>query len=163
MSGRLPSLLPVDLDEPQRKLYDSLVANELGWADRSRFQVIATDGSLLGPFNPLLFSPVLGTAWMGVFRTDKSHTSLSPRVHEVVVLTVGAGWNSGYELYAHAAVAKATGLSDEGIEAIVAGQPPDFQSEEEAIAHEFTWQLTQTHRVPSDLYTRASQVLGREV
>jgi 4-carboxymuconolactone decarboxylase len=162
MSGRLPSLKPADLDEEQRKFYDSLVANEVPWADRSGVRAIAPDGSLLGPFNPLLFSPVLGAAQVGVFRADKSSTSLPPRVHEIIVLTVGAAWNSEYELYAHSAVAKLAGLPDAVIGALVSGQPPDLQSEQEASAYAFTWQLTHKHRIDADTYARAAQAFGHK-
>ncbi len=160
MSGRLPLLKPADLDEAQRRFYDSLVANEVPWADKSGARAIAPDGSLLGPFNSLLFNPVLGTAQVGVFRADKRSTSLSPRVHEIVVLTVGAAWGSEYELYAHSAVAKAAGLPDAVIQALGSGQPPDLQSEQEASAHEFTWQLTRKHRIDPATYARAARAFG---
>jgi 4-carboxymuconolactone decarboxylase len=86
-------------------LYDSLVASEVAWAEGAGVRAIAPDETLLGPFNALLFTPILGTAQVGVFRADKASTSLSRRVHEIVVLTVGAAWRSEYELYAHSAVA----------------------------------------------------------
>lgn len=94
MRGRLPNLAPGDLDEAQRALYDTLVVHEVAWAEGAGVRAIAPDATLLGPFNPLLFSPVLGTAQVGVFRADKAATSLSRRVHEIVVLTVGAAWRS---------------------------------------------------------------------
>jgi hypothetical protein len=111
MSGRLPQLKPEDLNDAQRTLYDALVASFGAWADTSGFQVIAPDRSLLGPLNPLLFSPALGAAQVDVFHADRASTSLPPRVHEVVILTVGAAWDSDYELYAHSATGKLAGLS----------------------------------------------------
>jgi 4-carboxymuconolactone decarboxylase len=162
MSSRLPSLKPADLDGVQRELYDNLVANEVPWAERSTIRSMSPDGSLLGPFNPLLFSPVLGAAQVGVFRADKSSTSLPPRVHEIIVLTVGAAWKCGYELYAHSAVAKRAGLPFSVIEALVSGQPPDLQSEQEASAYAFTWQLTHKHRIDADTYARAEQAFGHK-
>jgi 4-carboxymuconolactone decarboxylase len=162
MISRLPSLKPTDLDGAHRELYDNLVENEVPWAEGSGVRAIAPDGSLLGPFNPLLFSPVLGAAQVGIFRADKSSTSLPPRVHEIIVLTVGAAWNSKYELYAHSAVAKLAGLPDSVIEALVSGQPPDLQSEQEASAYAFTWQLTNKHRIDADTYARAEQAFGHK-
>lgn len=162
MGDRLPPLKPADLDAAQRELYDSLVVNEVNWAEQSGARAIAPDGSLLGPFNPLLFNPVLGAAYIGVFRADKQGTSLSPQVHEVVVLTVGAVWNSAYELYAHTAVGKTAGLSDGVIGAIATGQAPEFQSEEEACAHRFAWQLTDGRRVDPETYGHAVQMFGHQ-
>jgi 4-carboxymuconolactone decarboxylase len=160
MSGRLPSLTRAGLDETQRKLYDSLVANELPWAEKSGFEAVAPDGSLLGPFNPILFSPVLGRAMLDVFHADKTDSSLSPRVHEIVVLTVGAVWSAEYELYAHSAVARALGLSEALIEAIVSGGSPAFQSDQEAVAHDFTRQLAHGHHVDPETYARAVRLFG---
>jgi 4-carboxymuconolactone decarboxylase len=162
VNGRLPQLKPEDLNETQRPFYDSLVASYGPWADKSGFEVIAPDRSLLGPLNALLFSPVLGAAQIDVFHADKASTSLSPRVHEVVILTVGAAWASDYELYAHSAVGQLAGLSDDVIDALLAGQPPDFRNDQEAIAHEFTRQLIGDHRVETDTYVRAEQAVGHK-
>ena len=162
MTSRLPYLRPGALDEAQRALYDSLVANEIAWTERSGVEAIASDGSLRGPFNALLFSPALGKAQLGVFRADKRSTSLSPRVHEVVVLTVGASCNAGYELYAHGAIAKSVGISGAVVQALADGHSPDFESEQETIAHEFTRQLTEDHRVSAETYERAEKEFGHK-
>jgi len=162
MSGRLPALKPDDLNEAQRRLYESLVASYGPWADTAGFDVIAADGSLLGPLNPLLFSPELGAAQIEVFHADKAGSSLSPRVHEVVILTVGKAWNSDYELYAHSAVGRQAGLPDDLVAALLAGALPDFRNEQEAIAHEFTQQLVDEHRVDAETYTRAEQTFGHK-
>jgi 4-carboxymuconolactone decarboxylase len=162
MSGRLPALRRADLDDARLELYESLVANEIPWADKSAVRVIDSDGSLLGPFNPLLYSPALGAAQIELFRVEKRATSLSPRVHEVVILTVGAAWGSDYELYAHTAIGRSVGLSDDVIEALAAGLPPTFDSDEEASAHEFTRQLVHRHRVDERTYERAARALGHK-
>jgi 4-carboxymuconolactone decarboxylase len=160
MSGRLPSLTPADLDDAQRELYDALVVNEVALFDKAGVAVIAPEGSLLGPFNPLLLNPVLGRAQIGVFRADRSSTSLSPRVHEIVILTVGAAWASDYELYAHRIVGKLAGLTDDVIQALVSGRPPQLQNAQEATAYEFTRQLTYGHRVEAETYAQATKAFG---
>jgi 4-carboxymuconolactone decarboxylase len=73
-------------------------------------------------------------------------------VHEVVILNVGAAWSSEYELYAHQIVGQRTGLPDDLIEALASRRPPQLQDEREAIAHEFTRQLTDDHRVDAATY-----------
>jgi 4-carboxymuconolactone decarboxylase len=162
MSGRLPQLRPEDLNDAQRTLYDALVASFGAWADTSGFEVIAPDRSLLGPLNPLLFSPALGAAQIDVFHADRASTSLPPRVHEVVILTVGAAWASDYELYPHSATAKLAGLSDDVVDALLTGQPPDFRNDQEAIAHAFTRQLLGEHRVETETYAPAQQAFGHK-
>jgi 4-carboxymuconolactone decarboxylase len=162
MSGRLPRLKPEDLNDAQRALYYNLVASYGPWADKSGFEVMAPDGSLLGPLNPLLFSPVLGGAQVDVFHADKRASSLSPRVHEVVILTVGAAWGSEYELYAHSAVGRLAGLSDDVVQALAAGEPPDFRNEQEAIAYELTQQLLDQHRVEPETFATAERLFGHK-
>jgi 4-carboxymuconolactone decarboxylase len=162
MSGRLPQLKPEELNGAQRALYDALVASFGPWADQSGFEVIAPDRSLLGPLNPLLFSPAIGAAQIDVYHADKASTSLPPRVHEVIILTVGAAWASDYELYAHSATGKLAGLSDDVVAALLAGEPPDFRNDQELIAHAFTSQLVDQHRVETETYTQAQQAFGHK-
>jgi hypothetical protein len=100
---------PEDLNDAQRSLYDALVVSSGSWADKAGFEAIAPDRSLLGPLNPLLFSPALGAAQIAVFHAAKATTSMPPRVHEVVILTVGAAGDSDYELYGHSATGKLAG------------------------------------------------------
>ena len=137
-----------------------LEANEVEWAERSGVRAIAADGTLLGPFNPLLFNPVLGAAQVAVFRADKSSTSLSARVHEIVVLTVGAAWSSHYELDAHSAVGESAGLEDAVVRAIIAGDVPPFRADDETCAHRFTWQLAHRHTIDRETFAWAVQLFG---
>jgi 4-carboxymuconolactone decarboxylase len=162
MPSRLPSLRPADLDDAQRTLYDSLVVSEVPWASRSSVQTTASDGSLLGPFNALLFNPVLGAAQLAVFRADKASTSLPARLHEIVVLTVGGAWNSKYEIYAHSAMASRAGLPETVIGALASGDPIELDSEDETTAHRIAWQLAHAHRIESPIYERAVQIFGHK-
>jgi 4-carboxymuconolactone decarboxylase len=88
-------------------------------------------------------------------------TSLDNRVRQVVILTVGAVWNSAYELYAHSAEARHAGLPDEVIEALVAGGIPAQLSDDEQLAARFAQQLTAQHRVDAALYAAAERAYGQ--
>jgi 4-carboxymuconolactone decarboxylase len=159
-TGRLRALKRSELDQTQRAFYDSMVANEVPWAQNGGARAIADDGSLLGPFNALLYSPAISAAMLDVFRADKSTTSLSARVHEIVILTVGATCRAAYELYAHRAIGTAVGLPETTIDAIVDGEQPNFDSQAEAAAYDFTWQLTNTHRVDDHSFAQAANAFG---
>jgi hypothetical protein len=104
---------------PPRRQPESLV-------DKAGVEVVAADGSPLGPFNPLLLNPALGAAQIDVFRADKASSSLSRRVHEIVILVVGAAWGSEYELYAHGIVGRLAGLPADVIQALVSGRRPEL-------------------------------------
>ncbi len=159
-TDRLPLLTSSELAPTQREVYDRMMKEQVPWANKSGFTAATPDGKLLGPFNALLYGPEVGQAYLNYFTAEKQNTSLSERVHEVVILAVGAAWGSAYELYAHTAVGKSIGLPAEVIEAIVAGRMPEGVSEAEASAYEFTHQLAGTHRVDAATYTRAKAEFG---
>ena len=160
LGGRLPLLKPADLDGSQRKLHDILVDQMVSWANKSGFEADTGDGSLIGPFNPLLYSPHVGTAFVEYLGAERQHTGLSATVREVIILSVGAVWHSAYELYAHSAVAEKAGLEKPVIDALAAGQTPDRLTDEQKIAHNFARQLAAERRIDPDLYGRAVAVFG---
>ncbi len=159
-TDRLPLLTPGELDPAQKQLYDRMKEEQVPWATKAGFQTVTPDGKMLGPFNTLLYAPEVGQKYLDYFASEREHTPLTKRVHEIVILAVGAAWGSGYELYAHTAVGKSVGLPDDVIEAIVAGQAPEGVSEAEAAAYEFTRQLAATHRVDPAAYARAKAAFG---
>ncbi len=157
---RLPLLPPDSLTPAQNSLHERIQADQIPWAEKSGFEAALPDGRLLGPFNALLYGPEVGAAYLDYFAAEKKNTSLSERVHEIVILTVGAAWGSAYELYAHTAVGKSVGLSEPIINAILAGQTPQGLSAPEAAAYEFTRQLAETRRVDAATYARTQAALG---
>lgn len=63
---------------------------------------------------------------------------------------------------AHSATGKLAGLSDDVVDALLAGRPPDFRNDQEAMAHAFTRQLVGEHRVETATYARADQAFGHK-
>jgi alkylhydroperoxidase family enzyme len=91
---------------------------------------------------------------------ETQFSTLNARVREVVILTCGAFWNAKYELYAHSALARRAGLSEQSIRALATGQPPEAVNADETLAHDFTRQLITEHNVSQDLYSRAAATFG---
>ena len=91
---------------------------------------------------------------------EQVHTSLSARVREIVILAVGAVWQADYELYAHLAVARKAGLSEDTARAVATGGLADGLSDDELIALRLTQQLSTNHRVDESLYRDAENSLG---
>ena len=160
LGGRLPLLAPDDLTVDQRKLYAHFSRTLLPWAEQSGFTAATADGRVIGPFNPLLYSPTVGEGFAAYLAAERAHTSLSPRVREVIILTVGAVWQTAYELYAHAAVATKAGLDPATIDALSAGRTPDGLSDDESAAHAFARQLAADHRVDDATYQVAEKQFG---
>ena len=163
LGGRLPLLRPEALKPEQKTLYDLLVKKAVPWAESSGFKARQPDGTLLGPFNCLLLSPKIATALFELNEIAEGNDStLSPRVRQVVVLTVGAVWHSRYELYAHTAVGEKAGLPEEAIQALCKGEPATALTQEEQVAQRFTRQITETRQVDDQTYGEAVTAFGTE-
>lgn len=162
LGGRLPLVHRQSLAPAQKKLYDHMADNVVPWADSAGFRARTDDGRLIGPFNPALLNPAIGSAFLELQSVEESRTSLSQRARQVVILTVGAVWRSPYELYAHSAVGWQAGLSDDAVRALADGSLPEDLSEREAVAHRIARALSVEHRVDDALYRQAEALFGTE-
>jgi 4-carboxymuconolactone decarboxylase len=160
LGGRLPLLDPQALSAAQRGIYDRINAAFGSWADRVHFQSKTEDGRLIGPFNPMLYSPAISPGFLDVTDAEAKETSLPERVRQVVILAVGAVWKSDYELYAHSAAARTAGLSENAIRTLAAGGLPDDLSDEEKVAQRYARQFSAEHRVDAGLYNSAVGAFG---
>ncbi|MEE6170155.1 MULTISPECIES: carboxymuconolactone decarboxylase family protein [unclassified Mycolicibacterium] len=160
LGGRLPLADPAEFDAAQHELFAKMSSTVVPWATELGFRSITDDGRFIGPFNPALFNPALTAAAGQLLVGEREHTSLSPRVREIIILTVGAAWQSEYEMYAHTAAAKAAGLPDDAIRVLINGGIPESLSPEEKIAAALTRQLSTSHRVDKHLYQKAENTFG---
>ena len=94
LGGRLPLADPATLNPAQREIFDRMATRIVPWANDAQFQSTAEDGRLLGPFNPALLNPAIAAPFLDLQFAEQVHTSLSARVREVVILTVGAVWQA---------------------------------------------------------------------
>jgi dienelactone hydrolase/alkylhydroperoxidase family enzyme len=160
LGGRLPLADPAALNPAQRGILERMASRIVPWANDAQFQSTAEDGRLIGPFNPALLNPAIAGPFLDLQFAEQLHTSLSARVREVVILAVGAVWRADYELYAHLAVARKTGLSEEAARAVATGGLPDDLSYDETIALRLTRELSTSHRVDESLYRVAENIFG---
>ena len=159
---RLRHLSPDELDSEQRALYD--VLNEPDRRSvphlRSDVQMVDEEGRLQGPFNALLFHPLLGSAVQEVSRSLRFDGVLSKRVREIVVLIVAASQRSDFEWHAHAAIAATMGFSDEQIDALATEAVVTFDDPVENVAAALARSLVATGDADDALFERARAVLG---
>ena len=158
LGGRLPLAQRSALAGAKLKLFDRFVAEAVPWAQREGFVVQSADGTLIGPFNPLLESPEMSESFWDWQRGEGQHTTLSEREREVVILAVGAVWRASYELYSHSAVARTTGLSPEQVETLASGRMADQLSTREQCAWRFARQLTAERRIEQPLYDETAEL-----
>ena len=162
LGGRLPLLDPQALSVAQKEVYDRMNRTFVSWAEGIHFQSKTEDGRLIGPFNPILFSPRISARFLDLHDAEEKDTSLSERVRQVVILAVGAVWKSEYELYAHTAAAREAGISEDAIRTLAIGGLPDDLSDQEKIAQRYARQLSAEHRVDAALYDAAEHAFGQQ-
>ena len=73
--SRLPKLLPEDLDDAQRAVYDSIAGGRRA-EGRQLFRLVDEHGGLEGPFNALLLQPRLGHALQALGAAVRYETTL---------------------------------------------------------------------------------------
>jgi 4-carboxymuconolactone decarboxylase len=162
LGGRLPLLVEGDLSAAQKQLYQRMRTHQVPWSDRHNIEGMTVGGRLIGPYNPLLYSPGVGTGFLDFEAAEDQSTSLDERTRQVVILSVGSVWQADYEIYAHTAVAHQAGLPDEAIEALRNGQPANQLTDKEKLAQAYALQLTSAHCVDATLYGKAESAFGRQ-
>ena len=152
LGGRVALLDPQSLTGAGRRTYDTLDKTMVPWADEAGFRSKTLDGKLIGPFNSILFSPDITDSFLALQQAEQKHTTLSDRVRQVVILTVGA----------HSAVARKTGISDATIAALVHAEPAPDLDEKERCAQRFVRQLTAEHQIDDELYAETEAAFGAQ-
>jgi 4-carboxymuconolactone decarboxylase len=160
LGGRLPLLEPDGLSGKAKLLYEEIKKTIVPEAEREGFHSLDEAERLIGPFNATLYSPEICGSFLALQKTEAEKTSLSTRVRQVVILSVGSVWKSAYELYAHSAVAKAIGLVPEQVDALAKGQTVEGLSLEEQLAQVFSLELVFTQAVSPHTYAAARQSFG---
>ena len=160
LGGRIALFDPQSLTPAQKAVYGTIDKKMVPWAESAGFKAKLADGKLIGPFNTILASPEIGSSFLALQGSEQEHTSLSERVRQVVILTVGAVYKSNYERYAHSAVAQKAGLSQQAIHALKQGEDAEELTPEERVAQHFTRQLAAEHQVDDELYQEALSAFG---
>jgi len=124
LSVRIPWLRRDELDEEQRALYDAIAGSPRS-STPGRIPLTDPEGRMYGPWNPLLFTPQLGDALQVFGSQVRFATSLSPRLREIAILELARSRESEFEWMAHRLTGLAVGISEDEVEAIRRGTPPE--------------------------------------
>jgi 4-carboxymuconolactone decarboxylase len=131
--ARIKKLDPSCLDDEQRSLYDAIAGGRRAQGPQL-FRLTDEDGRLEGPFNAFLLQPRLGSALQALGSAVRYDTGLDDRCREIAILVVAAHWRSGFEWYAHEAVARSAGLGDAELTAIRDGRHGELDGREAVVA-----------------------------
>lgn len=160
MTGRLTPLTPEQMNEAQRALYESIVGGRR--AEGRANSLTAPDGSIVGPFDAYLRSPLIGTR-LAELGESLRYDSVVPRnLLELAIIVVGRHWTAQFEWYAHSRMALAAGVDPAIVEAIAHRQTPTFSDPAEAAVYRFASQLVGGFGVDDATYDELVERLGEQ-
>lgn len=160
LGGRLPLLHPDELSPDQRAVYQRMSTHQVPWAARHGFRAATEDQRLIGPFNVLLHSPVTAAGFLDFEAAEDRGTSLTGRVRQVIILSVGSVWHADYEQYAHSALALDAGFSQHTVDLLRHGQTAPQLGPDEALAQRYAISLAARHRVDQATHDQAVAAFG---
>lgn len=149
--------IPTDtMTDEQRRVFDGITGGPRAKGDPSEF--LNEEGALRGPFNAMLYSPIMGDLLQQLGGKLRYETIIPAPLRELAIITVGRHFKAEYEWWAHVKVGKKEGLSDETIDRVMNGQVP--ANADEAIVYKFVTDLQVKTRVDDALYAEALDLLG---
>lgn len=150
---------PAGLDAAQRLLYDAITQ---GPRSTQAGRVPVTDGSgrLLGPFDVMLLTPLIGDAVQRLGVAIR-FGELPARTRELAILTVAATVRSQFEWWSHERAALAAGVSAAQLQQLLDGEVPDDLDDRDRAVVAATALLARDRRLSDDDYAEAQRVLGR--
>jgi 4-carboxymuconolactone decarboxylase len=121
---------------------------------------VPTRPGALGPYNALLYSPVVGRRFAALGESVRFDNSLDPRLRELVTLVVAAFYRAEFEWATHARWARRAGVDQDTIDALAKHEVPRIDDAEDKTVYEFASVLIETGRVPDAEYQAALDLLG---
>jgi 4-carboxymuconolactone decarboxylase len=159
MSPRLDKLAPESLDAHQLAVYQAVTGGRRG-TGQQLFRLTDEAGRLEGPFNAFLLQPRLGGALAALGEAVRYETALTDRAREIAILVVAQHWDSAFESYAHEAVARHVGITDEEL-AAMSEQRWEALPSDEAVVARTTYQLAAEGDLDEASYGAAVTLLGQ--
>jgi 4-carboxymuconolactone decarboxylase len=157
---RLPVLSSEEMTPEQVDLYREILGGPRGQGPRAVL-LASGAGGLAGPFNAMLYAPLVGHALQELGAAIRFRTQLAPRIREMAILVVAQAWDSAYERDSHELLGRDAGLTDQEIEALRDGEDPGFADKQEQVAYSVVRALTGPGAdLDDEQYDTAAAVLG---
>jgi 4-carboxymuconolactone decarboxylase len=157
---RLVPTHPAELTPEQREVYEHITGGPRAGGPRL-FDLADEQGRLHGPFGPMLLAPRLGDALQGLGAAVRYGTCLDDRTRELAILTVATHWDSAFERYAHEAIGRSVGLSDDELLALRDLDTVTLEDPREAAAVEVVRTLVRDGDLDDEAYAAAAQHLSQ--
>ena len=156
---RLKNLSRSDLEDGNKRVYDSIVNSERGVGTLS-------DGSLPGPFNAWMHTDhAMAESLDNVGIAVRKNTSnVSSQMKELAICTIACHFKCNVELWAHSKTAEKAGISAKIIESLYKGATPQFDDSidglEQSMSYKLTKEYLSRYRVSDSTYEEALEVVG---
>jgi 4-carboxymuconolactone decarboxylase len=124
-------------------------------------QLTAGRGRILGPYKIWIHSPPVASGMERIGTFLNKHSSLSKREVEIGILVIAQHWQADYVRQAHIREGKAAGLTQETIDAILAGADPKLGDAHERAVHRFAAALVGGGKLTDVEFAEIEKVLGR--
>jgi 4-carboxymuconolactone decarboxylase len=158
---RLDLIAPDELAPAQRALYDAITGGPRA-SQRGTVPITDADGRLLGPFAVMLLAPAVGDAMQQVGAKIRFGTALTGRERELAILSVAGVLRSDFERLAHEPAARALGLTQPQIDAVLSGRIPDDLPADEGLICRLARVMTADRTLSDDDYGVGLAELGQE-
>jgi 4-carboxymuconolactone decarboxylase len=146
-----------DLTTDQRRVWDAVTSGRRGPA----VDLVGESGGLIGPFNALVTSPLVGGHLAALGTTLRFDTTLDRNVIELAIIVVGAHWHANFEFWAHSRMARQFGVPAEVVAAVQDERQPDFGDDAtSADAYRFVQQLLADGHVDEVTYGTVGAAVG---
>jgi 4-carboxymuconolactone decarboxylase len=145
--NRTLEIPPEKLTSEQKQIFDQLTAGR---------------GRILGPYKIWIHSPTVasGMEHIGTFLNKRS--SLSTREVEMCILVISQHWNAEYVRTAHVRAGLAAGLTQQTIDAILAGTDAKLTDAHERGVLRFATSLVGGVKVSDADFAEIEKAIGRE-
>lgn len=151
--SRLTPLKPSELDDAQRKLYDTIDGARPGARQ-------AQDGSLIGPFDAFLRNPNTGARMLQLGSAMRFDSNVPRRAIEIAILCVGRKWEAEFEWWAHVRLAREVGVEQSIIDAILTEQTPVFSDAIDAAVYHGVQEILINKGLSNGAYNALKELVG---
>jgi len=124
-------------------------------------QLVAGRGRILGPYKVWIHSPTIASGMEHIGTYLNKRGSLSPREVEIGILVIAQHWDADYVRQAHIREGKKVGLSQDIIDAVLAGADPKLSDPHERGVYQFATALASGARLSDAKFGEIENVLGR--
>jgi len=160
--SRFPPI-PLSSQTPEQEVIhneiDAIAEKEYG----STFTLRDSEGALIGPFAPLIYTPTLGRAWAEINLQIMKIPAVSLRERELAIFAVLSYSPAAYALYAHERIGEKAGFSPTQMADALEGKMPKDLSEREEATYVLAGELARLRGpLSEESFDKACKVLGRE-